>query len=408
MFGPSGNGVGAGLAALSISCLMIAAPDAGAAQRLPLDVARLAAAQAALETEAAQEEEAQEPPAEVVITATSPEEPEIDISGEVSLGYLTADTDSRLLFGRVFDNQAEQFTLHQAEVWLERASSAESPFGFNVDIVAGDDAEKIHSLGLGDSSDSFDLTQAYVTYQVGDSNLMLKAGKFVTLHGSEVIRRSGNFHYSRSLLFGYAIPFTHTGLMATWTGDAFSITGGIVNGWDNVDDNNEDKSFHAMAGFTPGDVISFVVGGTYGAEGASSSDKRTLIDAIFTIKPTDGLTIMFNYDWAEDQDAVLDPITDDPADAEWDGLAGYISFDFTDAFSLGARAEYFNDDDGFRLGAGPLELWEGTLTARFKLRDGLITSLEYRHDESSDGELVFDDFTEDTQDTIALEIVGSF
>ena len=93
---------------------------------------------------------------------------------------------------------------------------------------------------------------------------------------------------------------------------------------------------------------------------------------------------------------------------EWDGLAGYISFDVNDAVSIGARAEYFNDDDGFRLGAGNLELWEGTLTARFKLRDGLVTSLEYRHDESSDGELVFDDFTEDTQDTIALEIVGSF
>ena len=77
-------------------------------------------------------------------------------------------------------------------------------------------------------------------------------------------------------------------------------------------------------------------------------------------------------------------------------------------FSLGARAEYFNDDDGVRLAAGPLELWEGTLTARFKLRDGIVLGLEFRHDESSDGELVFDDFTEDSQDTAAIEIVGSF
>ena len=115
---------------------------------------------------------------------------------------------------------------------------------------------------------------------------------------------------------------------------------------------------------------------------------RTLVDAIITFKPADGLTIMFNYDWAEDEDAVLNA-AGDPDDAEWDGLAGYVSYDFTDVFSLGARAEYFNDDDGFRLGAGELELWEGTLTARFKLLEGVVTSLEYRHDESSDNELVF-------------------
>jgi hypothetical protein len=229
------------------------------------------------------------------------------------------------------------------------------------------------------------------------------------MHGSEVIRRSGNFHYSRSLLFGYAIPFTHTGLLATFqAGDAVSVTAGLVNGWDNVDDNNDDKSFHGAAAFTITDAVAFTVGGTYGAEGASSSDKRTLIDAILTFKPTDGLTIMFNYDWAEDENGAIDPITDDPIDAEWDGLAGYISYDFGEVFSLGARAEYFNDDDGVRLGAGDLDLWEGTLSARFKLRDGIVAGLEYRHDESSDNEPVFDDFTEDSQDTFAVEIVGSF
>ena len=162
------------------------------------------------------------------------------------------------------------------------------------------------------------------------------------------------------------------------------------------------------AAFTISDAVAFTVGGTYGAEGAASSDKRTLVDAILTFKPVDGLTIMFNYDWAEDENAAIDPITEGPTDAEWDGLAGYVSYDFGDVFSLGARAEYFNDDDGVRLGAGSLELWEGTLTARFKLRDGIVAGLEYRHDESSDGELVFDDFTEDTQDTFAIEIVGSF
>jgi Putative beta-barrel porin-2, OmpL-like. bbp2 len=392
----------AGLLALCLASGLAIPSSADAAEPILPSLALAVA----LATETAAAEPAQEP--EPVAEETAEEAagllPGVDISGEVSVGYTTAiDADSSILFGRVFDNQAEQFTLHQAEIWFERASSQESPFGFNLDIVAGDDAEKIHSAGLGDSSDSFDLTQAYVTYQLpGAERLTLKAGKFVTLHGSEVIRRSGNYHYSRSLLFGYAIPFTHTGLMATYAGDVVTLTGGVVNGWDNTDDNNEDKSLHAMAGFAPAEAVSFSIGGTYGAEGAESSSKRSLIDAIVTFKPTDGLTIMFNYDWAEEEDAALD------GDANWDGLAGYISFDVTDAVSLGARAEYFNDDDGVRLGAGELELWEATFTARFKLHDNLVASLELRHDESSDGELVFDDFTDDSQDTVALEVTGSF
>ena len=45
----------------------------------------------------------------------------IDISGEVSVAYLTAiDSDADLLFGRVFDYQPEQFTLHQGTRILSR------------------------------------------------------------------------------------------------------------------------------------------------------------------------------------------------------------------------------------------------------------------------------------------------
>ena len=414
MFRLSGKAIRSGLLALCLASAAAIPVSAQPASAVPLDLARVAS-ELALATAAA--DPLEEPKQEAVEEAQEEEAggggmlEDVNISGELSLAYLASvDTDSRTLFGRVFDNQADQFTLHQAELWFERVSSTESPFGFNIDVVAGDDAEKIHSAGLGDSSDAFDLTQAYISYQVpGVDRLLLKAGKFVTLHGSEVIRRSGNFHYSRSLLFGYAIPFTHTGFMATYqASDVVTLTGGIVNGWDNVDDNNDDKSVHAMAGFAPSDKVSLSIGGTYGAEQADSSAKRSLIDAIVTFKPVDGLTLMLNYDWGEEEEIVVDPVTGALTDASWDGLAGYISYDVNDVVSLGGRAEYFNDDEGYRLGAGALELWEATFTARFKLRDGLVASLELRHDEASDGELVFDDGTDDSQDTLALELVGSF
>jgi len=47
-----------------------------------------------------------------------------------------------------------------------------------------------------------------------------------------------NDNYSRSILFGYAIPFTHTGVKASY---AFSskVAGmvEVVNGWDLLRDN---------------------------------------------------------------------------------------------------------------------------------------------------------------------------
>ena len=49
-------------------------------------------------------------------------------------------------------------------------------------------------------------------------------------------------NYSRGLLFNYAIPFTHTGLMVGYPfSDKVSANFYLVNGWDNFDDNNKGR-----------------------------------------------------------------------------------------------------------------------------------------------------------------------
>ena len=128
--------------------------------------------------------------------------------------------------GRVFDRESNSFNLNAAKVSLQKTVDAEHPVGFRTDLYAGNDAEVIHSAGLGDSSDSFDLEQAYGELNLGLSKLAsgvndinFKAGKFVTLAGAEVIESKDNFNISRGFLFGYAVPFTHTGLRGTYTFD---------------------------------------------------------------------------------------------------------------------------------------------------------------------------------------------
>jgi len=344
----------------------------------------------------------------------------------ISYNYNFNDPNSRANRLRVFDDKANQFDINQAELWLEKPTSTESPIGFGVDFVIGRDAKKIHSLGLGISSgddptksDVFDLLQAYVTYKAPiGKGLDLKAGKFVTLHGAEVIRRTGNFNVSRSLAFGFAIPFTHTGVMATYPfADWLTVTAGIVNGWDNTDDNNNGKSIHGMATITPIKDLTLILGGTWGAElDNRDAPKRGLFDFVATYKPIAPLTLTFNYDYGE-QDEAFGPGSET---ARWHAIAGYATYDLTDKFSVGIRGEYFRDEEGFRLGftdpvtgaPARLNVWEMTLTARYKLFDHLFASVEYRHDQATNDRLVFDDGNgirnADSQDTIALELVYQF
>ncbi len=291
---------------------------------------------------------------------------------------------------RVFDDGGRQITLNQMEFWIEKPSTGESPLGFGVDIVLGADAKKIHASGLGTADDAFDLIQAYVTYRVPvGAGLELKAGKFVTLHGAEVIRRSGNFNVSRSFLFGYAIPFTHTGLMATYPlTHQVSVTLGIVNGWDNVADNNSGKSLHGMVSVTPRQDLSLTVGGTWGPEQTDQNgSKRGLVDVVVTYKPISPLTLIANFDYGAETNAVPDK-TGGLQTARWYGLAAYGIYDIGERWSVGLRGEFFSDRQGFRFGwtdpstGGParLTLWEWTGTIRYKISDRLWASLEYRHD----------------------------
>jgi hypothetical protein len=342
----------------------------------------------------------------------------------VSYNYNVRDPKSKNNNLRLFDDRADQFDINQAEFYIEKPTTEASPIGFGVDVILGRDAKKIHSTGLGiDSGDDpkktepFDLTQAYVTYKAPiGRGLDLKAGKFVTLHGAEVIRRTGNFNISRSMAFAYAIPFTHTGIMGTYpVTDWLSTTLGIVNGWDNTDDNNRGKSFHGAATITPPFIkdFTFTLGGSWGAEHDDrEGPKRGLIDLIATYKPIAPLTLTLNYDYGRQGEAFVE----DGPSAVWHAVAAYAVYDITERLSVGVRGEYFKDQDGFRLpGATPgkkLEVWGTTLTGRYKLFDHLFANVEYRHDEARHNNKIFDrgngTSNANSQNTIQGELIYQF
>ena len=125
----------------------------------------------------------------------------------------------------------------------------------------------------GDSGD-FEIEEVYANYAPDWSHgLSAKFGKFVTLLGAEVIEAPLNMNYSRSFLFGFAIPFTNTGLMFNYPiTDALQVNLGVVNGWDNVADNNSGKTFMGNVAWTANPHFSLAL--------PASTERRTTTAAL--------------------------------------------------------------------------------------------------------------------------------
>jgi hypothetical protein len=315
---------------------------------------------------------------------------------------------------RVFDHKANSFTLDLAQIVFQK-DPALGNVGYKLKLSAGDTAKWIHSRGLsgaaldqpqaGESTDSFDVTEAYMSYTAAvGKGIRFDLGKMVTYFGAEVIEAIDNPNYSRSLLFNYAIPFTHTGVKMSYSfTDALSASFHIVNGWDNSTDNNKGKCYGASVTFAPAEVLSLVVNGMTGPEedqtatpaiGSVGSNRRSLIDVVATIKPVKPLSIILNTDNGREQNV---PGLDSPA--TWSGAAGIVKYDLSDKYSLSVRGETFGDKEGFRTGMVQ-RVKEITVTPEIRLSGGLVLRPEYRHDSSDVS--AFDNGTKKSQNTVAL------
>jgi hypothetical protein len=305
---------------------------------------------------------------------------------------------------RVFDKKANTFLIDLAQIQFAKDPPV-GGLGYKLKLSYGETAKFIHSAGLGNPNDAFDLTEAYVDYVAPlGSGLKLRFGKFATYISAEAIEAKDNYNYSRSFLYNFATPFTHTGFMAAYPfSKAFVASLYLVNGWDVTDDNNKGKTFGVSFGFTPIDPVALTFNFMYGPEQSNNtSNNRFLSDWIGAFKATKNLTFMANIDYAHEE---KDPLNGGK-DSEWYGAAIYAKYDFTDFFSTSIRAEYFNDENGVRTGIAQ-ELKEITLSAEFRIAKNLLVRPEYRHDWSNQTGFDSEHNTLDTksQDTIAIGVM---
>src|SRR5262249_46734740 len=150
----------------------------------------------------------------------------------------------------------------------------------------------------GASAEDIDLQQC-------GSGLRIDVGKFVTHHGYEVIEGydGWNDNATHSFLFGFAIPFTHTGARATY-GFSKRLTGMlmVVNGWDVAEDNNRSKSLGGQLSLIPVGPLTITLNGMIGPERANDErDARALLDGTAVWKVTDHVTFGANGDWGSER-----------------------------------------------------------------------------------------------------------
>ena len=160
-------------------------------------------------------------------------------------------------FNRVYDLEPNGFTLQQAAV----TASYQPTLGFGglVNIIGGRDANEIAPYGLdpylGSQTLAIDPTQVYLQYARGPFTII--GGLFISLAGEEVINPTLNTNFSRSILDGYAEPFTHMGFRGTYVvNDKVSLITGLNNGWDSIRDTGRRKTIELGVEYTPNSTYS--------------------------------------------------------------------------------------------------------------------------------------------------------
>ena len=328
--------------------------------------------------------------------------------------------DSGMNTYRVFDFDDNTFKLDVFELVLQKPAAKPRESGFRVDLTMGSSIPRVTAAsGLfrdaSGTAQDFDLQQAFASWvaPVG-SGLRLDLGKFVTHLGYEVIDGydGWNDNATRSLLFGYAIPFTHTGVHATY---AFSpkvaVIGMVVNGWDVARDNNRSKSVGGQLALTPVTPLSVYFSGMWGPErNGDNFHDRTVLDAVAVLKDAHGRSLGINGDWASEDWRPGEGALTTPGfrpTHHWMGIAGYARAPLTSSLALIARAEYFDDRDGDRTGTAQ-DLSEWTVTPELKLTPRMILRADVRSDRSNRSVFQKDSRRVDSQTTVLVNALYAF
>ncbi|MGH7272269.1 MAG: outer membrane beta-barrel protein, partial [Polyangiaceae bacterium] len=235
--------------------------------------------------------------------------------------------------------------------------------------------------------------EAWVSYKAPiGMGLRVQMGLFPSPVGPEVIPVKDNWNWSRSDLF-VALPTYQTGLQAIYDlTPRLSAIAGIYNGWNDVVDDNEEKSISAHVTYQVPEALLVQVLYFGGVERPTGSPEgpywRHLFDAFAQWDATARLSLLAHADagWEPNRFGVSD----------WVAGALYARVKVIDGLYVAARGDRFNEDVARNATGSATPIfwpvgWVSSATATLDVRptgDHLSVRFEYRHDQA-DGAIYF-------------------
>ena len=300
------------------------------------------------------------------------------------------------IVGRLYDRLQNRFMLNALAVVLDKPyDPAKFTAGFHTEVLVGQDATVIQSDGgtfnLGPQGD---IPHLYVTLNVptaSGNGLQFKVGRIPTLLGLEVIETYANPNWSEGNQFVYVENFTATGLsVETKFNNYVDLQLRVINGWDQVSDNNSHKSFMGRVGLYPNTGTSLGIVGYWGAEepGNNSANRYGFEGLLWRKLGKAAVWVQGDYGTEQANAALPDPTQD----ATWWALGAWVTYDVSASVGLALRGDYLNDENGARSSFNGLvgfpantgqKFGSGTATLNIRAWPGAVVRPEVRYDRST-------------------------
>lgn len=311
---------------------------------------------------------------------------------EGSYAYSGRSIGDTTIVGRLYDRLQNRFMLNALALVLDKPyDPTKFSAGFHSELLVGQDATVIQSNGFNLGAQA-DLPHLYVTLNVptaSGNGLQIKVGRMVTLMGVEVIETIANPNWSEANQFIYVENFTGTGVsVETKFNNYVDAQFRVINGWDQVTDNNTHKSLMGRVGLYPDALTSLGIVGYWGPEEPNNNTaNRYGVNAVLWRK-LDKVNVWVQGDYGREQANAALP--DPTQDAQWWALGGWVTYDFSSALALALRGDYVDDENGartsgflgFPVNTGQ-KFGSGTATLNIRAWPNAMVRPELRYDRST-------------------------
>ncbi len=179
--------------------------------------------------------------------------------------------------------------------------------------------------------------EAWAGYQVAEG-FWIDAGIYPAPYTWETWLSKENKTYSHSMVTEF-VPFYQTGIRGYWQPiETFNASLNLINGWQNISENNNGKAIGLSLAFNPLPYVSFAYNNFIGNEQPSGMPVEMLYfnDICLRLGNDGKFQVDMTYDFGTQKV--------DSVNRVWMGAALVAKIPFGEKFAFGLRGEYYKDE----------------------------------------------------------------